>query len=264
MRPILSALFAVCFATVALAQDEQPAADDGENPYDQFAHVPPPLREAVKKVGRDTGRWAYTVTTLSRDRKGKVVEDSVARFDPSQHYDVQWTLLKKDGQDATEAQIKKHRKLRAKMQKNRRTLGELLDLERAELIDDEAAASGVLTYRVPVKPEDNRRFPVDKVEVLVRVHRETLTFSSIELRLRQAVRAAVIAKVKNGNAVLLFETVDPAHAPTITRMTADLGASIAFIPVEQHTVQTRGEFKRVTPYDERFQVKLGPLRTIDF
>lgn len=263
MRPLFSALFAVCFVTVAFAQDEPADAAD-ENPYDPLAAVPAPLREAVKKVGRDAGRWAYTVTTQTRNRKGRVTEDTVARYDPSQHYDQQWTLLKANGQDATPAQVKKHRRKRAKMQKERRTLGELLELTRAELIEGPDPDEGVLTYRVPVSAEGNSRFPVDKVEVIIRVHREMQAFASIELRLRESVRAALIAKVKNAGALLHFEQVQPEFAPTITHLTANLGASIAFVPVEQHIVQTRSEFKRVKPYDERFEVKLGPLKAIDF
>jgi hypothetical protein len=262
MRPTLRILLTLCLLSATLRADES-VPEENENIYDPFYGVPAPLASAFRQFARDANRWAYTQHTVTRGRKGRMGEDSVARYDPSQHYDVQWTLLKSDGKDATESQVKKHRKLRAKLKKNRRTFGELLELERAELIDEAAAESDRLTYSVPVKPEDSR-FPVDKVEVLIRVHRELQTLASIELRLRESVRAIAIAKVKSGNAVLHFETVDPAHTPTITRIALDLGASIALLPVEQHTVQTRSEFKRVTPYDDRFTVKPGPLKMIDF
>lgn len=259
MRLFLCALFNVLmFATALRADEAEP------NPSDPLADVPAPLRAAVSKAGRDLGRWAFTVHTISRDRKGRVTEDTVARHDPSQHYDAQWTLLKKDGKDATASQVTKHRKQRAKLEKNRKSLGELLELQQARLVEDAPGAPAALTYLVPVSKEGNERFPVDKVEVLVRVHAGRQELESIELRLRAAVRAAVVAKVKRAGAVLHFDRVQPGFSPALTRIKADLSASVALIPVEQHTEQTRTEFKRVTPYDERFNVQIGTLKAIDF
>jgi hypothetical protein len=256
MRLFLFALLNGLMLATALQADE---AESGFS--DPLAGVPAPLREAVGKAGRDLGRWAFTVRTISRDRKGRVTEDTVARYDPSQHYDVQWTLLKKNGKDATEGQIKKHRKQRVKLEKNRQSLGELLDLKQARLVED---APEALTYVVPVRQEDNGRFPVDKVEVLVRVRADRHELESIELRLREAVRAAVVAKVKRAGAMLYFDQVKSEFSPALTRIKADLSASVALIPVEQHTEQMRTEFKRVTPYDERFNVQIGSLKAIDF
>jgi len=260
MRFLLLAVFVTCVAVSAEAQGDE----SQDNPYDPLASVPAPLREAVRKVGRDAGRWAFTMHTISRDRKGRVIEDVVARYDPSRHYDEQWTLLKKDGKDATESQIKKHRKQRAKLEKRRRPFGELLEFERAELVADPSGGPGVLTYRVPLRPAEDDRFPIEKVEVFVRVDEAAQSFRNIELKLREPLRAFLVAKLKEGGALLEFETVDPAHPPTLTKVTLAFGASLAFVPVGLHTEITRGEFRRVKPYDERFQVKLGPLRTIDF
>lgn len=257
-------LFLFAWFSVAMLVTAARAAGAEPNPSDLLAGVPAPLRAAVGKVGHDLGRWAYTVHTLSRDRKGKVVEDTVARYDPSQHYDVQWTLLKKDGKDATEGQIKRHRKQRAKLAKDRKTFGELLELKQAKLVEGAPGAPGVLTYAVPVSREGNGRFPVDKVEVLLRVNAARQAFENIELRLREPVRAVVVAKVKQAGALLEFDTVQPEFSPTLTKIQADLSASVAFVPVEQHTRQTRTDFRRVKPYDERFNVRIGPLKAIDF
>lgn len=37
-----------------------------------------------------------------------------------------------------------------------------------------------------------------------------------------------------------------------------------FVPVGGRMEIRRTDFKRVTPYDERFQVQIGPLKAIDF
>ena len=264
MRPLFSALLAVCLATLTFAETDGTSSADESNPYDPLAAVPTPLREAVKKVGRDALRWAYTQHTIRCDAKGNVKEDTVARFDPSQHYDVQWTLLTKDGQAATDAEIKKYRRNRAKQEKRRKPLGELIDLKRAVLVAEAPGAPELLTYVVPILPESSGRFPPDKVEVLMRVRAEARVLENIELRLKQPVRAMVVAKLKQGGALLEFATVQPEHAPVLSRIAADFSASVLFVPVDQVVQQTRSDFKRVTPYDERFNVKLGPLKTIDF
>jgi hypothetical protein len=260
MRFLLLLVFVLNLAAVAGTA----ATDDFADPPDPFAGCPEPLAMALRSFGRDAGRWACTVKTITKDRKGRVIEDTIARHDPSQHYDVQWTLLKQNGKDATGADLKKYRKQRAKLEKNRKTLGELLDLKQAKLSPSSPDATDVLTYVVPVRAEGNGRFPADKVEVLVRVVTATRELAGIEMRLREAVRAAVVAKVKQGGVRLDFQKVNSDHSPALTRTKVDLVASIAFVPVEQHTEQTRSDFKRVTPYDERFNVKIGPLKAIDF
>ncbi|MBA3849514.1 MAG: hypothetical protein C0502_05890 [Opitutus sp.] len=257
-------LFLFLLSGLLLASSANAAENGADGPPDSFAGCPEPLAAAFRAFGKDANRWAYTIRTVTRDRKGKVVEDTVARYDPSQHYDVQWTLLKKNGLEATESEVRKHRKLRAKLEKNRKTLGELLDLKQARRVENAPAAPVVLTYAMPVKVEGNDRFPADKVEVLVRIIAASRELAGIEMRLLRPVRAALVAKVKQGGVRLDFEKVHPEHGPALTRTQIDLAASIALVPVEQHTEQTHSDFKRVTPYDERFQVKLGPLKAIDF
>jgi len=44
------------------------------------------LNDALMKVAREAGRWAYTETTLIKDEKGKVKQDKVVRHDPSKPY----------------------------------------------------------------------------------------------------------------------------------------------------------------------------------
>ena len=146
-------LFLLLGLAVSLAA--QPAAD--EDPMDPLAGSPEPLAAAIRAYGRDAGRWAYTQQIIQYDRKGRVEQEQLARFDPSQHYDVQWTLLKQNGKEATESQAKKFRKERTKMSKNRRTLGELLVLKEAKLVRE---SGDELVYEVPLKKdEENRLLP---------------------------------------------------------------------------------------------------------
>ena len=45
------------------------------------------LKDAMKNTDQDTEHWAYTETTAVQDKKGRVRNGTVVRFDPSKPYD---------------------------------------------------------------------------------------------------------------------------------------------------------------------------------
>ena len=227
------------------------------------ARAAPPalLAEAVRKSSVDAERWAYTQTVTSRDRQGRVEEEIVVRYDPSEPYDFQWTPLKINGQDPTDRQIEKQRKEHAKRLKERRALGELLDLERATVVEETPAT---ITYEVPLLPNDNHRLPPDKFRVTVRVNKEQEAFEHVAVRLRESMRMALIVKLKSGEADLDFTKVSPEFAPQITGLHADGEGSILFVRVAGNYTAARTDFKRVKPYSERFSVKLPPMKFLDY
>jgi hypothetical protein len=237
------------------------AAGEDDLTADPLAGAPVPLAAAVRKYGADHLRWAYTQRMVIHDRKGRREQEQVARFDPSQPYDVQWTLLEKDGRPATEREIRKHRKDRADRARNRKTLGELLELGRARVVREDAT---VLVYEVPLRRGDDTRFPPEKFEVIVHVRMPDETLEMIELRLRDSLRVAGVVKVKNGDGFIRFAPVAEGYSPTVTELSVGAEFSVLLIPMGSRTQATRTDFKRVTPYDERFQVKIGPLKAIDF
>lgn len=250
MLRILSMLGFTAASLVALGQEPDP-----------LAGAPEPLAEAVRKVGRDAGRWAFLQRMVQYDGKGKVREQTLARFDPSQPYDRQWTLLEKNGKAATELQVKKFRKERRERAGSRQTLGELLVLDRARLVEESA---GTLIYEVPLRKIEGGRLPPDKFEVLVRVDRAAEALALIEIRLRDSLRIAGLLKVKAGDGFIRFEEVKEGFAPAATEVRLGATGSIAFVKVGSRTEASRTDFRRVKPYDERFQVQIGPLKALDF
>ncbi len=236
-------------------------ASEDSNPYDPLADVPTPLAAAIRQYGKDAGRWAYTQRTVEFDRKGMAKEERLVRYDPSQHYDVQWTLLSEDGRDATQGQVDKYRRKQAKRAKDRKALGELLDLKHAFLLEESGAD---IVYEVPLLLENNDRLPPEKFQVYVRIDRATESLRLIDVKLRSSFRVAGVAKVKSGEAQIQFARVLPEFGPTVTAIAADGRASVLLVPVGRRMEMSRADFKRVTPYDERFQVKLGPLKALDF
>jgi hypothetical protein len=258
MRLFFSLLCGLSLLAAALRAEPE---DAQLNPHDPLAGVHPPLAEALRSFSRDAGRWAYTQRFVQFDKEGKEKGSWVARFDPSQHYDVQWTLVEEDRKPATERQQKKFRKERAKLAKDRRTLGELLLVRQASIAFQ---SNKELVYEVPLKLEDGSRFPPEKFQVFVTVDREKQSLKLIDVKLRENIRVAGIVNLKAGDARLEFAPVLPEHGPALTAISAGGTASLLFITVGARAEAVRTDFKRVTPYDERFQVKLGPLRAIDF
>src|ERR1700712_1134844 len=152
------------------------------------AEVPALLQTAITKYAIDAERWAYTQTIVSKDRQGKVEEEVVVRNDPSQPYEVQWTVLKINGQNPTERQIEKYRKDHDKRRKSRRSLGELLNLDKAVVV---AETGTTVTYEVPLNKNDNQRLPPEKFRVTARVNKERLELENVGVRLRAAMRMAL-------------------------------------------------------------------------
>lgn len=231
------------------------------DPYDPFVGAPAPLAAALRQFGRDAQRWAATHRFTEYDRAGKVERTWLARHDPSQHYDTQWTLLERDGQAPTEAQQKRFRRERAKREKDRKSLGELLEVRQAVVAFQSSAD---LVYEVPLRVEDGSRFPPEKFQVFVTVDRATNGLKLIDLKLREKFRVLGVVSLKSGDARLEFTRVLPDTGPALSAIAAGGTASVLLVPVGGRFEVVRSEFKKVTPYDERFNVKLGPLKAIDF
>ncbi len=249
------------FSTLILTVGFLAARADEPTAEPALAGVPPLLGAALLHHAVDVDHWAFTQTTVTKNGKGKIKEQAVVRYDPSQHYDVQWTPLSIDGQPATAAQIKEYRRDHARDSDKRRTLGELLNFRAATVAEETPSA---VIYEVPLSKDDNQRLPPEKFRVTVRVNKERRVFEQIAVRVREAMRVKLVAKIKSGGAVLDFASVDPKYSPPVTTIQAGGTASVFFVTVGGAYDLTRTDFKRVTPYNDRFRVKLGPLKTIDF
>jgi hypothetical protein len=237
------------------------------------AAVPELLDAALQKIAADHDRWAYTQEVVEKDDKGKVMSEAVVRFDPSKPYEQQFTPVSVNGKPPSDHQIRKYRRQGEKRgdrlekaeregkEPTRQTLGELMDIGHATVVEENAQS---VTYEVPLKKEGNNRLPPEKFRVTARVSKQTQAFENIVVLLREPLRAALIVKVKSGVGRLEFETVNPKFAPALTALHGGGTASILFVSVGRSYDVKRSDFKRVKPYVERFGVKFGPLKAIDF
>jgi hypothetical protein len=237
------------------------------------------FQEAVQNSKQDTEHWAYTETTVIKAGKGGPNGETVVRFDPSKPYAEQFTPLKVEGQPPTERQLKKYRE-RGERRGERvaraaaatTTPGSAppalhiggtrvsMDVQHPQVVE---AGETQVIFEVPLLGASND-IPVDKFEVRVVVGRASRQAEHVVLRIRESFRVKLVAKVKAGEVHMDFTVVDPKFGPVPTAMSGDIAASLLFIPVSAEFNNTRTDWKRVKSYNERLQVKLGPLEVLDF
>ncbi len=237
------------------------------------AEVPALLNDALNKVVHDHGRWAYTESHEIRNGQNKVIDSSVVRFDPSKPYAEQYTPVTIEGHVPTHNELEKYRDRgirrghsleKAESQGKPppgRTLGDEVDLTRATVAQEDAAT---VTYEVPLRSDNNERFPPDKFQVLVRVDKAGRALQHVAVHLRAPLRFALLLKVKSGELDVEFAQVDPKHAPAMTRLAGGGTGSVVFISLGRSFVITRSAFQHVRPFDERFGVEIGPMKALDF
>jgi len=238
------------------------------------AEIPTSLQTALEKLSEGQNRWAYTETKTNFNPDGSVKDETIIRIDPSKPYPEQSIPVKICGRAPTEKDFKKHRESGEKkadaleraertgnLPPSRPTLGQQLDLEKTTLsAEDEHTA----TYLVPLKKTDRQRFPPEKFEVFIRINKQAEAVEAVSLKLKSALRAKLIAKIKEGHATISFTQITPEFPPTMTNMEAQASASVLFKSINQNFSVKRTDVRRVKPYDERFEVKLGPAQAIDF
>jgi hypothetical protein len=238
------------------------------------------FKEAIRNSAQDTEHWAYTETSLLRASKGGNQGETIVRFDPSKPYGEQFTPLQVNGQPPTEKQLKEYRRRGEKRGEQVARAAEAakdpayvppppqlkiaggavtLDVGHPQVAQADADR---VTFELPLQSKRSD-IPIDKFQVLAVVGRTSRVVESVSLHLRESFRLKLIAKVKAGEARLDFTMVDPKFGPVLTTLTGDFNVSLLFVPVNGTFIRTRTDWKRVKSFDERLQVKLGPLQFLD-
>ncbi len=243
------------------------------------------FKAALKNSQQDPEHWAYTETTAQKIGIGKKPKgETVVRFDPSKPYSDQYTVLKFEGREPSDKERKKYREkgerrgeglaraaaraadpatpdqpvLAPVKKKKDREVKADVDHPRIVRVED-----GRLVYDIPLT-SNMADFPVDKVELRAVVNQATRQVEHASFRIKESFRLKLVAKVKAGEGSVDFTVIDPKYGAVMTSATGNVGASLLLVPINVTFTSTRTDFQRVKPFNERLQVKLGPLELLDF
>jgi hypothetical protein len=251
------------------------------------------LNDAFNAFLEHQGRWAYTETHSPLGFSGRSGGETILRFDPSRRYAEQFVPVKLRGKTPSEKECKQWAERGEKAAKQRldreqklaaqstgeekpavhpgdevqlRVSGQIVtpELDRAKVVQEDETG---VTYEVPMHPEGrgDANAMLDKFELTTRVNKQTHQFERATIRQRAPLRVKLIAKVTDTLLVFEFSTPDPRYPSVVTKFIADGHLALFFGKGHaMHNESVRTELRHVTPYDERFGVKVGPTRTLEF
>ena len=235
------------------------------------AETPALLNEAVIKLIENDEHWAYTRTTQPYDKEGRPKGGlTIEHYDPSQPYGSQWTLIQYRGHPPTESDISSWKSAKKKManERHERTLGDVLDVDHATMISETPT---VATFDVPIVKDASKRFPADKLQVLMQVDKAREALLSFSVQQREKFRVgglvgmAAVASVDTVDVEGRLQWVDDKFAPVLTYVKGNgSGHVFGFFRVGAGSELHYSDFKRVKPYADRFGVKIGDVKALDF
>lgn len=242
------------------------------------------LDHAFNAFVADRGRWAYTETHYAIvDNKPSLERESIFKVDPSRPYVEQFVPIKLGGKPPSEKDLKQwaeRGEREAKLQQkqaaeekaeaygNEEVSLYILNqqvtplLEHATVITEDETA---VTYDIPMRKAGKgvtTRF--EAFQLSVRVGKQRQEFQYVTIRQLKEIRIAA-GTYTDGLIEIEFSSPVPRFPAVPVKVSSQTTNKPMFgKAVRGHTVSTRTDLKHVTPYDERFGVKVGPLRTITF
>lgn len=250
------------------------------------------INEALEAVLEHQSRWAYTETQIGVGKDGKRTEPTVYRFDPSKPYAEQYTPILVKGKPPTEKDRKKavkrgeqiaKRRLEAREKSRGQVTGDSGQTERSRVDEVNLSVQGrkvrpqidqarvmtedaaTVTLLVPLLPAGERDRLLEKFELTARINKASRQFESVMITQQAPVRVKLIAKVSALRLQINFSTPDPKYPAFATNMTGSGSFALFWGRDRDFAMEAvRSDLQHVTPYDERFEVKVGEVRTIEF
>lgn len=241
------------------------------------AATPAPLDEAFQKLARDNGSWAYTEVSVSVDKNGRKSAETIVVFDPSKPFPEQYTPIKIAGKEPNKNQQGYYRWLG---EERERRLERQADSARDELLrlnvsgrwiivdldhaDTAQETDTFILYDIPLLSDEAHGLPAEKFRLQARVRKADRVFEQAELSLREPLKLGKLTKLRALSYLFGFASVDEKFSPAAVSLRADIEGAMLFFGRHDIRESVRRDFRHVTPYRSRFDVKIGPMRTIDF
>jgi len=223
------------------------------------------LAGAIQKLIADEDHWAFTQTTQRYDKSGKPDGGTtVERYDPSKPLEQEWQLIQYAGHAPTdlETHIWHWQKEKAMKRHGEKTLGDVLDLDHST---DTSETPASVTFLVPILKGASDRFPADKLEVFMSVDKRLGALTAFSLRPKQPFRYAGVVKVESGDLEGRLDVVQDNTTPALVWWKGSGRLRIlGLIPVGIGREASYADFKRVTPFSDRFEVKIGDVKALNF
>lgn len=229
-----------------------------------LAAMPPLLDAAIRKLQADEDHWAFTQTVQEFDGEGQPTGGpTVERYDPSRPDARQWQLLQWRGHAPSEHERRVWRRRKEKEMRRRedKKLGEVMDFDGARAVRD---TPDEVVFEVPLRRGESGRLPADKFVVQMLVNRQRETLQSFKLTNRERFRALGIARIDDVEIVAQFGTIDERYAPQPYFIRARGAGRLLFFKVGGGAEVHWSDFRRVKPYKDRFEVKIGELKAFGF
>lgn len=244
------------------------------------------LTRAVEQYLANQEHWAYTESQRVVGFVGKAKGETIQQVDPSKPYIEQIKPVRIEGGIPTSEQIQEYRNRGEWMAKQRdqdtekpegKTDGALLqsrvkinlggqmaipDLEHAVVISED---DNSVTFGIPFLTQEGNHSPMfERFAVTVRINKLRGDLEHFAVRQRDSFRVKLIAKIASFEEDAEFTLVDPRYPSVMTRDIQKATVSILFIRRVVTADIQRTNLIHVANYDERFGVKLGPIRTLKF
>ncbi|HEY3757875.1 MAG TPA: hypothetical protein VGL42_17095 [Opitutaceae bacterium] len=236
--------------------------------------MPPILQSAFTHNRAEADHWAFTETIRTTDYRGRETGATIVRVDPSLPYAEQFRPIQVSGHAPTTKDRQDFERLGDSIGKQEadrpadappeiqvNDMKAAVDVDSATLVGEDART---WSFRLPLKAEAKSSLPTEKLELILRVSKSTLGYDSASLRLISPWRTRIVVKVNEAHLDLRWNLVDPKHSPLMVAEDGTMSASILFVHRGGWLKVRRTDFKRVTPFADRFGVKLGPLKVLPF
>ena len=229
------------------------------------AATPALLSQAIQKLIADEDHWAFTQTTLKFDKSGKTKGGPlVERYDPSKPVGQEWQLIKYSGHAPSDLEMRiwHYQKGKAMKHHGEKTLGDVLDLDHAVPASE---TPGSAMFLVPILKGASDRFPADKLQVFMSVDKRLGALTSFSLRPKEPFRFAGVVKVVSGDLEGRLDVVQDNTTPALVWWKGSGNLRImGLIPIGIGREASYADFKRVTPFNDRFEVKIGDIKALNF
>jgi hypothetical protein len=238
------------------------------------------LADAFMKLMENQGRWSYRENQALSGLPGRARGETEFQVDPSRAYAEQYQPIQVEGRSPSAGDLSDYRALGEKVARRRRREAEepgarpgdrlrirvnfhevTPDLGRATVVSQDA---GSVTYLVPLRTSAGGGTAYDTFQLTTRVSKARREFEHATILQRQSMRVALVVSVVDAEIDLDFAPVDPKYPSVITHIAQKATVGLMFLRRTVTFEMRRSGFRRVAPYDERFGVKVGPLRAIDF